>query len=108
MIALFERLGFTHGAAASLEGNDHDINTLEEVVFLNDKDIVSLVKNFRRPGGLIAGPWVANPGHYVSISADTNLKLAVLLAPSSTDFDNCGACKRCTNSCAPLALNQGI
>jgi hypothetical protein len=45
------------------------------------------------------GPLVANPGHYVSIRADTNLKL---------DFKNCDACKRFTNSCSLLALNQGI
>jgi hypothetical protein len=44
MRAMFERIGFTPGAAASLEGNDHGINTLEEVVFLNDKYIDSLVK----------------------------------------------------------------
>jgi hypothetical protein len=90
MRAIFERLGFTPGAAASIEGNDHGINTLEEVVFLNDKDIDSLVKQFRHPGGVIAGPkivggaaqgnpgpLVANPGHSVSIRADNNLKLAV-------------------------------
>jgi hypothetical protein len=89
--ALFERLGFTPGAAASLEGNDHGINTLEEVVFLNDKDIESLVKQLPRPGGMIAGPTlfvgaaqgnpgplVANTGHSVSIRADTNLKLSVI------------------------------
>jgi hypothetical protein len=59
-------------------------------VFLNDKDIDSLVKQLRHPGGMIAGPTivggdeqgnpvplVANPGHSVSIRADTNLKLAV-------------------------------
>jgi hypothetical protein len=51
MRAMFERLGFTPGAALSLEGNDHGINTLEEVVFLNDKDIDSLVKQLRRPEG---------------------------------------------------------
>jgi hypothetical protein len=90
MIAMFERPGFTPGDVVSLERNDHGINTLEEVVLLNDKDIDSLVKQLRRPGGLIAGPaivggaaqgnpgpLVANPGHYVSIRADTNLKLAV-------------------------------
>jgi hypothetical protein len=87
---MFERLGFTPGAASSLEGNDHSINTLEEVVFINDKDIDSLVKQLRRPGGMIAGdtivggaaqgapgPLVASPGHSVSIRAETNLKLAV-------------------------------
>jgi hypothetical protein len=51
MRAIFERRGFTPGAAASLEGNYHGINTLEEVVFINDKDIDSLVKQLRRPGG---------------------------------------------------------
>jgi hypothetical protein len=51
MRAMFERLSFTPGAAASLEGNDHGIHTLEEVVFLNDKDIDSLVKQLQRPGG---------------------------------------------------------
>jgi hypothetical protein len=75
-----------------LEGNDHGISTFEEVVFLNEKDIESLVNHLRVPrGGLIAGaaivggdaqgncgPLVANPGHSVSIRADTNLKLAVL------------------------------
>jgi hypothetical protein len=88
--AMFECLGCTPGDAASLEGNDHGINTLEEVVFLNDKDIDSLVKQLRRPGGLIAGPAIvggaaqgnpgplaANPGQYVSIRDNTNLKVAV-------------------------------
>jgi hypothetical protein len=88
---MFERLGFTPGAAASLEGNHRGINTLEEVVFLNDKDIGSLVKQLPRPGGgLISGPAVVggaaqgnpgplvdNPVQYVSIRADTNLKLTV-------------------------------
>jgi hypothetical protein len=82
MRAMFERLCFTSGAVSSLEGNDHGINTLEEVVFLNDKDIDSLVKQLRRPGGMSAGPTivggyaqgasgplVANPGHSVSIRA---------------------------------------
>jgi hypothetical protein len=90
MRAMFERLGFTPGAVSSLEGSDHGINTLEEVVFLNDKDIDSLVQQLRRPGGMIdgprifggaaqgaPGPLVSNPGHSVSIRADTNLKLAV-------------------------------
>jgi hypothetical protein len=90
MRAMFELLGFAPGAAASLEGNDDGINTLEDVVFLNDKDIDSLVKQLQRPGGIIygptivggsvqgnPGPLVANPGHSVSIRADTNLKLAV-------------------------------
>jgi hypothetical protein len=53
MREMFERLGFTPGAAASLEGNEHGIITLEEVVFLNDKDIDSLVKQLRHPGGLL-------------------------------------------------------
>jgi hypothetical protein len=90
MRAMFEHLGFTPGAVWSLEGHDHGINTLEEVVFLNDKYIDSLVKQLRRPGGMIAvptivggaaqgntGPLVANPGHYVSIRDDTNLKVSV-------------------------------
>jgi hypothetical protein len=51
MREMFESLGFTPGAAASLEGSDHGINTLEEVVFLNDKDIDSLVIQLRHPGG---------------------------------------------------------
>jgi hypothetical protein len=90
MRAMFERLGFTPGAASSLEVNDHGINTLEEVVFLNDKDIDSSVKQLRRPGGgVIAGPMIVggavqgnpgplvdNPGHSVSIRTETNLKLA--------------------------------
>jgi hypothetical protein len=90
MRAMCELLGFTTGAAATLEGNDHGINTLEEVVFLNGKDIDSLLKQLRRPGGVIVGPkivggaaqsnpgpLVTNPGHSVSIRAETNLKLAV-------------------------------
>jgi hypothetical protein len=51
MREMFERLGFTPGAAASLEGNDHGINTLEEVMFLSDKAIASLVKQLRAPRG---------------------------------------------------------
>jgi hypothetical protein len=58
MRAMFERLCFTPGAAASLEGNNHGIITLEEVVFLNDMDIDSLVKQLRRPGGMISGPTI--------------------------------------------------
>jgi hypothetical protein len=87
---IFERLGFTPGAAESLEGNNHGINDFEVIVFLNDKDIDRLVKQIWRPGGMISGPaivggagqgnpgpLVANPGQYVSIRADANLKLAV-------------------------------
>jgi hypothetical protein len=90
MLAMFEPLGFTPGATVSLEGNDHGINTLEEVVFLNDKDIDSLVKQLRRPGGVIARPTIVggaaqgNPrpladttGHSMSIRSETNPKLAV-------------------------------
>jgi hypothetical protein len=90
MRAMFEFLGFTPGAAASLEGNNHGINTLEEVVFLNDKYIDSLVEQLQCPGGVISGPTivggaaqgnpgplVANPGHSVSVRDETNLKLAV-------------------------------
>jgi hypothetical protein len=51
MREMCERLGFTPSAAASLEGNNHDINTVEEVVFLNDKGIDSLMKQLPRPGG---------------------------------------------------------
>jgi hypothetical protein len=84
---MFERLGFTPGAAASLEGNNHGINTLKEVVFLNNKYIDSLVKQLRRPGGVIAGPTIVggaaqgnprplftNHGHSVSIRAETILQ----------------------------------
>jgi hypothetical protein len=59
-------------------------------VFLNGKDIDSLVNQLRSPGGVIAGPrivggaaqgdpgpLVASPGHSISIRAETNLKLAV-------------------------------
>jgi hypothetical protein len=80
MREICERLGFTPGAAVSLEGNDHVINTLEEVVFLNNKDIDIQVKQLCHQGGMIAGPTtfggpaqgnpgplVANPGHCVSI-----------------------------------------
>jgi hypothetical protein len=90
MRAMSKHLGFTPGAAASLEGNKHGINTLEEVVFLNEKDIDSLVKQLWRPGGMTdeptivggatqgnPGPLVANPGHFVSMRAGTNLKLTV-------------------------------
>jgi hypothetical protein len=99
MRSMFERLGFTPGLAASLEGNDHGINTLEEVVFLNDKDIDSLVKQLRRPGGGDfwtydcwrsctgqPGPLIANTGHSVSIRADTNLKLAVFSCTTKPGF----------------------
>jgi hypothetical protein len=90
MREMFERPVFTPGAAASFEGNDHGINTLEEVVFLNDKYIDNLVKQIRRPGAMIAvpvifggaaqgnpGSLVAYPGNFVSIRDETNLKLAV-------------------------------
>jgi hypothetical protein len=51
MRAMLEHLCFTPGAAASLEGNDHVISTLEEVVFINDKYIDSLVNQLWRLGG---------------------------------------------------------
>jgi hypothetical protein len=47
---MFERIGFTFGAAASLEGNENGINTLEDVVLLNEKDIGSLVRQLQRQG----------------------------------------------------------
>jgi hypothetical protein len=62
MRAMLERLGFTPGVAVSLEGNDHGINTLEEIVFLNDKDVDSLVQQLRRPRGTIAGKNVGSNG----------------------------------------------
>jgi hypothetical protein len=70
-VPMFERLGFTPGATASFEGSDHGINTLEEVVFLNDKDIDILVKHLRRPGGMISGTAIdgeaaqGNPGPWL-------------------------------------------
>jgi hypothetical protein len=75
MQAMLERLVFTPGAAASLEGNGHNIRTLEEVVFLNDKCINILVKQPWHPGG--PGTLVSHPGHSVSIRDETNIKLAV-------------------------------
>jgi hypothetical protein len=48
---MFELLGFTPGAATPFERKNHGINTLEEVMFLNDKDIDSLENQLRHPGG---------------------------------------------------------
>jgi hypothetical protein len=114
MRAMFERICFTPGAASSLEGNDHGINTLEEVVFLNDKYIDSLVKQLRRPGGMISGPatvggspqgnpgpLVANHGHSVSIRAGNNLKLVVFYLRHQARISRIVAP-------ASVALNQGI
>jgi hypothetical protein len=41
-----------------LEVNEHGIITLEEVLFLNDNYIDSLVKQLWRRGGVIAGPTI--------------------------------------------------
>jgi hypothetical protein len=94
MRAMFERLGFTYGAAASLEGNNYGINTLEDLVFLNDKDIDSLVKQLRRPGGMISGPTIV--GGDAQGNPDLWLLILVTPCPSGLRLISSWQCFTCT------------
>ena len=77
-------LGFSTNAAVYITGTE-DIDSMEELEILEDKDIHNLCDSVRNPGGLIANPnaggdgqaaQIRNPGIPVSTRAETNLKQA--------------------------------
>ena len=77
-------LGFSAPAAVYIAGTE-DIDSMEELEILGDKDIHTLCDSVRNPGGLILNPnagaggqaaQIHNPGIPVSTRAETNLKQA--------------------------------
>ena len=76
-------MGFTQEAADFIT-DDQDMNDLSEFKLMTDKEVESLCKVVRRPGGTIPNPSAAvagqpptipNPGIPVSQHAENNLKL---------------------------------
>jgi len=74
MRAMFERIGFT-SAAASLLTDEQGIDSLAEILNMNDTNIENLCKVLRRPGGQ-NNSGNADPGVKVSARAEENLNLA--------------------------------
>ena len=83
--AMYLRIGFTNGA----DGNIVDvqgIDSVRELGYLNDEDVINLCKTIRRPGGHLPNPaYVAGgnmaatipyTGIMVSQRAETNMQLA--------------------------------
>ena len=82
--AAYVRFGFTNVAATAIT-DQQDIDSVEELELLSDEEIESLCKALRRPGGTVANSdagnpgapaQIPNPGNYVSLRAEANLKLA--------------------------------
>ena len=78
------RLGCSEGAARAIV-DDQGINDLIELKSLKDKDITTLCKVIRKPGGTIDNPRAAEPnqpetipapGHAISVRAELNIQLA--------------------------------
>ena len=77
------RLGFTQDVAATIT-NVQGVNSIDELKFLNDKEVEGLCNNIRKPGGMMPNPnagvqgepaMIRNPGQGVSARAENNLKL---------------------------------
>ena len=71
MHAVLVRLGFSAQAATDIIG-EQGIDTLEELRVLDDKEVESLCKVVRKPGGISNAAGTA-----VSLRAEANLKMAV-------------------------------
>ena len=71
MHAALQRLGFSSQAATDIMG-DQGIDSLEELRVLDDKEVESLCKVVRKPGGP-----TSTAGTTVSLRAEANLKLVV-------------------------------
>ena len=71
MHAALQHLGFSSQAATDIMG-DQGIDSLEELRVLDDKEVESLCKVVRKPGGP-----TSTAGTTVSLRAEANLKLAV-------------------------------
>ena len=76
-------LGFTQDVAAMIT-NVKGVDSIDELKFLNDKEVEGLCNNIRKPGGMMPNPdagaqgepaMIRNPGQGVSARAENNLKL---------------------------------
>ena len=76
-------LGFTQDVAAMIT-NVQGVDSIDELKFLNDKEVEGLCNNIRKPGGMMPNPnagvqgepaMIHNPGQGVSAHAENNLKL---------------------------------
>ena len=76
-------LGFTQDVAATIS-NVQGVDSIDELKFLNDKEVEGLCNNIRKPGGMMPNPnagvqgepaMIRNPGQGVSARAENNLKL---------------------------------
>ena len=87
---LYDRIGFNNGANDNIV-DVQQINSVIELGYLNDEDIINLCTTVRRPGGHLPNPaYVAGgvepatipyTGIMVSQRAETNLQLAAYTAP---------------------------
>ena len=77
------RLGFTQDVAATIT-NVQGVDSIDELKFLNDKEVEGLCNNIRKPGGMMPNPdagaqgepaMIRNPEQGVSARAENNLKL---------------------------------
>ena len=77
MHAALCRLGFSAQAACDIIG-DQGIDTLEELQIVDDKEVESLCKVVRKPGGTSN-----TTGTVVSLRAEANLKMADQQTPTT-------------------------
>ena len=77
------RLGFTQDVAATIT-NVQGVDSIDELKFLNDKEVEGLCNNIRKPGGMMPNPnagvqgepaMIRNLGQGVLACAKNNLKL---------------------------------
>ena len=83
--AMYARIGFTNGADDNIV-DAQGIDSVRELGYLNDEDVINLCKTIRRPGGhlpnpaFVAGgamnPTIPYTGIMVSQRAETNMQLA--------------------------------
>ena len=83
--AMYARIGFTNGANDNIV-DVQGIDSVRELGYLNDDDVINLCKTIRRPGGhlpnpaFVAGgnepPTIPYTGIMVSQRAETNMQLA--------------------------------
>ena len=76
-------LGFTQDVAATIT-NVQGSDSIDELEFLNDKEVEGLCNNICKPGGMMPNPdagaqgepaMICNPGQGISARAENNLKL---------------------------------
>jgi hypothetical protein len=89
--AMYARIRFTNGANNNIV-DVQQINLVQELGYLNDKDVENLCKTIRRPGGHLSNPaydaalsvdgvlpTIPYTGIMVSHCTETNLQLALLM-----------------------------